>query len=82
MLQQLLREQVSIRDLGTILEVLVETAGQNKTLPHLVEMVRQALGRRIVQPLLDADGSLRVLLLEPSLEEELLGAFEPADDAC
>ncbi len=76
-LQQLLREQVSIRDLGTILEVLVETAGQNKSLPHMVEMVRQALCRRIVQPLLDADGSLRVLLLEPSLEEELLGTFQP-----
>ena len=44
-LQQLLREQVSIRDLGAILEVLVEAAGVNKNVVHLVESVRQTLGR-------------------------------------
>ncbi|MBW4027579.1 flagellar biosynthesis protein FlhA [Acidipila rosea] len=76
-LQQLLREQVSIRDLGTILEALVEAAALNKTVPHLVETARQALGRRIVQPLLDADGTLRVLLLDPAIEEEMLALFEP-----
>ena len=74
-LQQLLREQVSIRDLGTILEVLVEVAAQNKSLPHMVEAVRQAMGRRIVQPLLEPDGTLRVLLLDPNTEEEMLAAF-------
>lgn len=74
-LQQLLREQVSIRDLGTVLEVLVEVAAQNKSLPHMVESVRQALGRRIVQPLLEPDGTLRVLLLDPNTEEEMLAAF-------
>ncbi len=72
-LQQLLREQVSIRDLGTILESLVEAGAANKSLPHLVETARQALGRGLVRPLLDADGTLPVLLLDPSIEEELLG---------
>jgi flagellar biosynthesis protein FlhA len=76
-LQQLLREQVSIRDMGTILETLVEVAPQNKHLPHLVEAVRQALGRRLVQPLLDADGTLRVLVMEPSIEDELAATFNP-----
>ncbi|HEX4005951.1 MAG TPA: flagellar biosynthesis protein FlhA [Acidobacteriaceae bacterium] len=70
-LQQLLREQVSIRDLGTILEALVESAAQNRSLPHLVEAARQAMGRRLVQPLAEADGALRVIALEPALEEEL-----------
>ena len=42
-LQQLLRERVSIRDLGTILETLVETAAQNRSLPQLVEAARQSL---------------------------------------
>ncbi len=50
-LQQLLREQVSIRDLTTIFEVL-DTAAANKTQVALVEATRQALGRALVQPLL------------------------------
>ncbi len=76
-LQQLLREQVSIRDLGTILEVLIETAPQSKNVVNLVENVRHSLGRRIVRPLLDGDGGLRVLLLEQSLEREIVIAFDP-----
>jgi flagellar biosynthesis protein FlhA len=74
-LQQLLREQVSIRDLGAILEVLVEAAPANKFLPHLVELCRQAMGRRLVQPHLDADGALPVLLLDPAIDEELQSCF-------
>ena len=80
-LQQLLREQVSIRDLGTILEALVESAPQNRSLAHLVEAARQALGRRLTQPLLEADGSLRVLALDPALEEELSALVAPDSGA-
>ncbi|MGD0798364.1 MAG: flagellar biosynthesis protein FlhA [Acidobacteriaceae bacterium] len=76
-LQQLLREQVSIRDLGAILEVLVEAAQSSKNTVHLVEAVRQALGRALVHPLLDADGGLRVLVLAPGLEQEVVGTFDP-----
>jgi flagellar biosynthesis protein FlhA len=76
-LQQLLREQVSIRDLGAILEVLVEAAQQSKNLVHLVESVRQSLGRGLIHPLLDAEGGLKVLMLEPSLEAELVQTFDP-----
>ncbi len=50
-LQQLLREQVSIRDLTTILETLLDTRPQQES-RALVEAVRQALGRALVQPLL------------------------------
>ena len=76
-LQQLLREQVSIRDLGAILEVLVEAAQQSKNIVHLVENVRQSLGRSLIHPLLDAEGGLRVLMLEQALETELLHTFDP-----
>ncbi|MGC2480892.1 MAG: flagellar biosynthesis protein FlhA, partial [Candidatus Sulfotelmatobacter sp.] len=76
-LEQLLRERVSIRDLGTILESLLETAPLNKGLVALVEASRQSLGRRLVQPLLDAEGQLPVLLLDPSLEEEILSTLAP-----
>ena len=76
-LQQLLREQVSIRDLGAILEVLVEAAQQSKNVVHLVETVRQSLGRGLVHPLLDGEGGLKVLVLEQGLESELLQTFDP-----
>ncbi len=76
-LEQLLRERVSIRDLGTILEALLETAPANKSLVALVEAARQALGRRLIQPLLDGDGQLPVLLFDPALEEELLSTLAP-----
>jgi flagellar biosynthesis protein FlhA len=69
-LQQLLREQVSIRDLGTILETLVETAAINKNPVILVEAARHALGRALVRPHLDESGRLKVVTLDPSIEEE------------
>jgi len=76
-LEQLLRERVSIRDLGSILEALLETAPVNKNPVALVEAARQALGRRLVRPLLDSDGQLPVLLLDAALEEEILSTLGP-----
>src|SRR6478752_4842747 len=69
-LQQLLREQVSIRDLGTILETLIETAGVSKNPVLLNEAVRHALGRALVRPLLDEHGELKVVTLDRTIEEE------------
>ena len=80
-LQQLLREQVSIRDLGAILEVLVEAAQQSKDVVHQVESVRQSLGRGLVHPLLDSEGGLRVLMLDQALETELQHTFDPRSAA-
>jgi flagellar biosynthesis protein FlhA len=77
-LQQLLREQVSIRDLPTILETLLDTAPAAKNPVLLVEAVRQALGRALVRPLLTAEGGLRVVTLDSAVEEELSRAFSPA----
>ena len=71
-LQQLLREQVSIRDLGTILESLLDTALYNKNPVALVEGARHALSRALIQPLLDDSGELKVVVLDPSIEEECL----------
>jgi flagellar biosynthesis protein FlhA len=76
-LEQLLRERVSIRDLGTVLEALLETAPLNKSTVALVEGARQALGRRLVRPLLDGEGMLPVLLLDGQLEEEILATLAP-----
>jgi len=43
----------------------------------LVEAARQALGRRLIRPLLDQEGQLPVLLLDPALEEEILATLSP-----
>jgi flagellar biosynthesis protein FlhA len=74
-LQQLLREQVSIRDLGTILESMVEGAAINKNPVLLVEAARHALGRALVRPLLDLRGELKVVTLDNSIEEECARAM-------
>jgi flagellar biosynthesis protein FlhA len=74
-LAQLLRENVSIRDLATILECLLDTVPASKHPVLLVEAARQALGRALVRPLLAQDGGLRVLTLDHSIEEELSRAF-------
>jgi flagellar biosynthesis protein FlhA len=76
-LEQLLRERVSIRDLGAVLEALLEIAAVNKSPIALVEAARQALGRRLIAPLLDSDGQLPVLLLDPAIEEEIIASLSP-----
>ena len=76
-LQQLLREQVSIRDLSTILETLLDISATSKHPVLMVEAARQALGRALVRPLLSDDGSLRVLTLDHNIEDELNRAFTP-----
>jgi flagellar biosynthesis protein FlhA len=80
-LQQLLREHVSIRDLSTILEVLLDTAPINKSPVVLVEAVRQRLGRALVQPLLSENKKLKVITLDPAMEQELQHTFEPQSSA-
>jgi len=74
-LQQLLREQVSVRDLSTILETLLDASAANKNPVLLVEAARQSLARALVRPLLSDDGGLRVLTLDHNIEEELSRAF-------
>jgi flagellar biosynthesis protein FlhA len=74
-LQQLLREHVSIRDLPAILETLLDVSPVTKNPVVLVESVRQSLGRALVRPLLSETGGLRVVTLDHALEEELGRAF-------
>jgi flagellar biosynthesis protein FlhA len=81
-LQQLLREQVSIRDLGTILETLVDAASFNKNPIALVEAVRHALGRALIRPLLNEQGELKVVTLDMAIEDECLrGSNQPLNQA-
>ncbi len=78
-LQNLLREGVSIRDLGTILEAVGDTATRTKDTEVLTEYVRSALGRQICQKLLESDGRLYVVTLDPRLEELVKGGMVRTD---
>ena len=80
-LQQLLREQVSIRDLSTILETLLEAAPVSKAQVSLVEAVRQALGRSLIHPLLSDDRKLKVLTLDPAIEQDFQRQIDPQPGA-
>jgi flagellar biosynthesis protein FlhA len=71
-LQNLLRERVSIRDIETILETLAVHAGKSRDAAVLTEFVRQGLARRIVQGYLGKDGRLRVVTLSKGVDELLV----------
>ncbi len=67
-LQGLLRERVSIRDLAVILETLSDNAGRTQDVALLVELCRRALGGHIVREYLMPDGVLKAIGLHPNLE--------------
>ena len=75
-LQNLLRERVSIRDLYTILETLADYAPITKDPDTLTEYVRQGLFRTITRQYQTPEGTLPVLTLDAALEERLVRAVE------
>ena len=72
----LLREYVPIRDLETILETLGNYADRIQGLGILTEYVRTALARTICQQHRDRKRVLRVITLDPALEDVLAGGFD------
>jgi flagellar biosynthesis protein FlhA len=75
-LQNLLRERVSIRDGVTILESLGEAASTSRNPVLLTEYVRQAMRRTIVRPYLSPTGDLLAFFVDPQLEQMVEGAVE------
>jgi flagellar biosynthesis protein FlhA len=81
-LQSLLREQVSIRDLITILESVADASSSTKDPEIITEYVRQRMARSILKPYL-IDGILNIQILEKTLEEKLINSIQPAEQgAC
>jgi flagellar biosynthesis protein FlhA len=77
-LQHLLRERISIRNLVTILETLADNAGRTKDVDTLGEMVRMALARSICKQYVDeSTHALQCITLDPELEQELLEKVQP-----
>jgi flagellar biosynthesis protein FlhA len=70
-LQSLLREGVSIRDLGAIVEAVGDRARVTRDPVLLAEYARQALGRAIVMPHVDNEHRLRAISLDPAVEQEI-----------
>ncbi|MCF8503853.1 MAG: flagellar biosynthesis protein FlhA [Caulobacter sp.] len=79
-LQALLRERVSIRDLPTILEGVAEAAPHTASITQLVEAVRARLGRQLCWANRGDDGALPIVTLSPDWEvafsEALVGQGE------
>ncbi|MFP4163362.1 MAG: flagellar biosynthesis protein FlhA [Chitinispirillaceae bacterium] len=80
-LQNLLRERVSIRDLLLILETLADVAPRSKNTDILTEYVRNSLAAQICEAYKNDDGVIPVLTLDPNLEARLEGAIQESDGA-
>ncbi|HLJ46808.1 MAG TPA: flagellar biosynthesis protein FlhA [Bryobacteraceae bacterium] len=80
-LQNLLRERVSIRDAVSILESIGEAAAMTKNTTLLTEYVRQGIRRQVVKPYLNASGDLAAYFLDPALEREIEQAIEHTEGA-
>jgi flagellar biosynthesis protein FlhA len=74
-LKNLLDEEVPIRDMRTILEVLAEHAGTVSDTTELTSLIRLALGRAIIQQIYPGNEPLQVIGLDGSLDRILLQAL-------
>ena len=78
-LQNLLKEQISIRDLRTILEQLADYGPTTKDTDILTEYVRQALARPITKQFQSTDGSLSVMTLNREIEELIHSSIQKTE---
>ena len=79
-LQNLLKERVSIRNLQTILEALATYGTMNKDIEYLTEKVRFALRKQITESLLAQDGKLYVFALPQPIEQLIIKNMHPSDE--
>ncbi|MDR2561166.1 MAG: flagellar biosynthesis protein FlhA [Holophagales bacterium] len=78
-MQNLLRERVSVRDLSKILEALADAVTVTRDPIILTEFVRQHLGRAITSPHLSEANELGVLIMDPSIEQTIQQSIESSD---
>ncbi|MDL1969692.1 MAG: flagellar biosynthesis protein FlhA [Candidatus Desulfofervidaceae bacterium] len=78
-LQNLLREQVPIRDLVTILETLADYAPMTKDPEVLTEYVRERLGRFIAKQYQSEDGILPVVMLDQEVETLIVNSLQQTE---
>ena len=78
-LQRLLRERVSIRDLMTIVETIGEYAQVTKNADILTGYVRQNLARTITKQYADIDGNITVMIMSPDVEDKINRSIQHTD---
>jgi flagellar biosynthesis protein FlhA len=78
-LQNLLMEQVPVRDLLTIIEAMADWAPSIKQLDVLTEYIRQSLSRTITRQYLTQDGELMVVNLAHPLERKISESIKRSD---
>jgi flagellar biosynthesis protein FlhA len=78
-LQRLLRERISIRDLLTIVETIGEYAAITKNADILTGYVRQNLARSITKQYQDKDGNITVMVMSPDLEDKINRSISHTD---
>lgn len=78
-LQALVRERVSIRDLSTILERLADYAHVSRDTNLLAEYVRQSLARQICSQYMDTDDTITVFTIDPRLEETMINSVHQSE---
>ena len=78
-MQNLLKERVSIRDAVTILETLADFGSYTKNIIALTEYCRQALGRSICKPYQTEEGDLPVFTIGPDLEKSIIDGVVHSD---
>jgi flagellar biosynthesis protein FlhA len=80
-LQNLLRERVSIRDAASILEALSEAGASSRNPILLTEFVRQAIRRTVVKPYLNASGDLPAYFVDSSVEQAVESSVQHAEQS-
>ncbi len=78
-LQNLVREQVSIRDLLTVLETVADYALMTKDTDLLTEYARQRLARTLAKPYIDNNKALKVLTVTSDIEEVIAGGISQTE---
>jgi len=78
-LQNLLREGISIRDLVTIFETLADNATVTRDTDVLTEYVRQSLKRAISNKYFPANEMTSVVTLDPKIEQEIMGSIKQTE---
>lgn len=78
-LQNLLEEGISIRDMVTILETLADHAGVTRDTDILTEYVRQSLKRAISMKYFPANETTQVITLDPKIEQEIMGSVKQTE---
>ena len=78
-LQNLLREGISIRDLVTIFEILADHAATTRDTDVLTEYVRQGLKRAISNKFFGGEETTSVITLDPKIEQDIMASVKQTE---